>query len=159
MDDDMRSVGKVTTVGLFDAELAGYVFDLRWLLGLLAVLMIMDFWWGSRESKNSGVEWRFSRAGRRTCNKFIDYLTYIVAGAFMAHAIGVPTGSVPNAQVGVAIGIVLGCLFELDSVVKHIFAIRGIKFSFRRLLISLVKLKSPDWGEALDNSLEEEEKK
>ncbi len=155
----MRSVGKVTTVGLFNAELAGYVFDLRWLLGALVMLVIMDFWWGSRESMKSGVEWRFSRAGRRTCNKFIDYLTYIVAGAFLAHAIGVPTGCVPNAQVGAAIGILLGCVLEFVSVVKHWFAIRGIKFSFRKLLISLVKLKSPYWGEALDNSLEEEEKK
>ena len=155
----MRSVGKVTAVGLFDAELAGYVFDLRWLLGALAALVIMDCWWGSRESKKRGVELRFSRAGRRTCNKFIDYLTYIVAGAFLARAIGVPTGCVPNAQAGAAIGIFLGCIFEFVSVWKHIFALRGIKFSFRKLLISLVKLKSPDWGEALDNSLEEEEKK
>ena len=153
----MRSVGKVTTIGLFDAELAGYVFDLRWLLGLLVVFMLADFWWGSRESKMKGEEWRFSRAGRRTCNKFVDYVTYIVVGAFIAHAIGMRIGFLSNAQAGAAAGMVLGCLFELDSVVKHIFSIHGIKFSFRKLLISLVKLKSPDWGDALDNAMEEED--
>lgn len=153
----MRSVGKVTTIGLFDAELAGYVFDLRWLLGLLVVFMLADFWWGSRESQMKGEEWRFSRAGRRTCNKFVDYVTYIVVGAFIAHAIGMRIGFLSNAQAGAAAGMVLGCLFELDSVVKHIFSIHGIKFSFRKLLISLVKLKSPDWGDALDNAMEEED--
>ena len=155
----MRSVGKVTTFGLFDAQISQYMFDLRGLFGLLFVFIIADLWWGSRESKHKGEDWRFSRAWRRTLNKFVDYMTYVIIGGGMAYWIGVPMGLCENAQVGMAIGIGLGLMCETDSVVKHIFAIRGIKFSFRKLLISLVKLKSPDWGEALDNSLEEEEKK
>lgn len=151
------NVGKVLTLGVFDAQLSGYVFDLRWLLGLLVVLIAADFWWGTRESKQKGDELRFSRAMRKTLNKFVDYITYIIVGAFIAHVICVPIGLVENAQAGAAIGIGLGLICETDSIVKHIFTLHGLKFSWRKLLISLIKLKSPDWGQALDDAIEEKE--
>ena len=71
----------------FTAECYAIVFDLRWMILLAFVLIIADFLFGISASKLQGIEIRKSRAGRRTLNKVIDYLCYILLGAVIGKAI------------------------------------------------------------------------
>ena len=56
--------------GTFSKEALGVLYDLRWMLILIAVLIVADFWYGLSESLQKKEHFRFSRAGRRTCTKF-----------------------------------------------------------------------------------------
>ena len=148
---------------LWTAELGQYVFDLRLVLAALGVLMIADFWWGVREAKLDGKHFSDSKAIRRTANKFGDYFTYALIGYFLASAIGVRLGWCVSGQVGVLIGLGIGAFCELDSMVKHIAYIQfHVRFSWKvvfkyilRFIISLVKKKNADVGEALEDSLDD----
>lgn len=146
------------------------MFDLRMALAALAVLMIADFWWGVREAKQDGKHFSDSKAVRRTANKFGDYFTYMLIGYFLASAIGVRLGWCGNGQVGVLIGLAIGAFCELDSLIKHVVYVRfDVRFSWKkalaivskyglRFVISLVKKKNEDIGEALEETFKETEK-
>lgn len=99
---------------------------------------------------------RFSRAGRRTCNKFVDYLTYLIIGALLGLAIFEPLDMATH-TVTAAVALGLGCLFELDSIIGHVVAVHGGKwrFSVKRFLVTLVKRKNEDIGDAVEDALDE----
>ena len=87
----MMNVATKTTVwAVMSTEAVNVLFDLRWMLVLVVALIAADLWWGISESRKNGVEIRFSRAGRRTCNKFVDYMTYLIIGALIGMAIFEP---------------------------------------------------------------------
>ena len=69
------STGKAFVVGTMSTEALTALFDLRWMLVLIVVLIVADFWFGVSESLKKREHFRFSRAGRRTCNKAVDYVT------------------------------------------------------------------------------------
>ncbi len=155
------------TWALFGSEVLDAVFDLRWAILFMVVLILADFWWGWSECRmhyrnattkeeKAKHKFRFSTAGRRTLNKLVDYTTYLLVGCVAGFAITEPLGMCSH-NVTAAIGLGFGCLFEISSIVGHIAAVKGIKIrlNLKSLLIALVKKKSEGLGEILDEGIEE----
>ena len=137
------------------AEAMTAVYDLRWMIVLIVVLIMADFWWGVSESRKKKVEFRFSRAGRRTCNKFVDYLTYLLIGAVLGLAIFEPLGMATHTTTA-AVALGMGCVWEVDSIVGHVCAVHGIKwkFSVKKLIVGIVKRKGgEEMGEAVEEAM------
>lgn len=135
----------------FTAECYAIVFDLRWMILLAFVLIIADFWFGISANKLQGIEIRKSRAGRRTLNKVIDYLCYIVLGAVIGKAIGEPYGLNP---ITVSITIMILCYcFEIDSIYNHICVLHGVqkRYSIWSIIWKLITFKFKDVGEAFQD--------
>ncbi len=150
----METEGKAIVWGTMGMECITAIYDLRWMIVLIVVLIVADFWFGLSESLFKHEEFRFSRAGRRTCNKLVDYLTYLLLGAVIGLAIFEPL-NITTYTVTAAIGLGFGCLWEVDSIVGHICALHGVKskFSVKRLIISLLKRKNKEVGEAIEEAL------
>ncbi len=150
----METEGKAIVWGTMGMECITAIYDLRWMIVLIVVLIVADFWFGLSESLFKHEEFRFSRAGRRTCNKLVDYLTYLLLGAVIGLAIFEPL-NITTHTVTAAIGLGFGCLWEVDSIVGHICALHGVKskFSIKRLIISLLKRKNKEVGEAIEEAL------
>ena len=137
------------------AEAMTAVYDLRWMIVLIVVLIMADFWWGVSESRKKKIEFRFSRAGRRTCNKFVDYLTYLLIGAVLGLAIFEPLGMATHTTTA-AVALGMGCVWEVDSIVGHVCAVHGIKskFSVKKLIVGIVKRKGgEEMGEAVEEAM------
>lgn len=143
------------------------VHDLRWMIVLSIVLIFADFWWGWSESAmkyrrattdEEREKYRFhkSKAIRRSANKFIDYITYLLVGGVLGLAILEPLG-VCDHVVSAAVGLGLGCFADMISIVGHYCSVKDIHFDAwefaKKLLINLVKKKNEDIGEALDETL------
>ena len=152
----METEGKAIVWGTMGMECITAIYDLRWMIVLIVVLIVADFWFGLSESLFNHEEFRFSRAGRRTCNKLVDYLTYLLLGAVIGLAIFEPL-NITTHTVTAAIGLGFGCLWEVDSIVGHICALHGVKskFSVKRLIISLLKRKNKEVGEAIEEALKD----
>lgn len=140
--------------GAFSVEALQVLYDLRWMLALIVVLIVADFWYGLSESLQKREHFRFSRAGRRTCNKFMDYVGYLLLGTFFGLGIFEPLGIATHVTTA-AVGLAFGCVWEVDSIVGHVCALHGIRnrFSVKRFIISLLKKRNPDVGEALEETL------
>lgn len=150
----ISSAGKAVTITAFSEEAVAVLYDLRWGLLLIVALITADFWFGIAASLRRKEEFRFSRAGRRTCNKFTEYFTFLVVGALLGLAIFEPLGVAGHvATAGVCLG--LGCLWEVDSIAGHVCELHGIqtRFSVKRFLIALLKKKAADVGEAVEEGL------
>lgn len=146
------------------------VHDLRWMIVLSIVLIFADFWWGWNESAmkykrattdEEREKYRFhkSKAIRRSANKFVDYITYLLVGGVLGLAILEPLG-ICNHIVSAAVGLGLGCAADLISIIGHYCAVKHINIDLdtvwqfvKKLIVNLVKQKSEDIGEALDETL------
>lgn len=148
------SAGKFVMWNVFAAEAASALFDLRWMLALVVVLIVADFWFGVSESLKKREQFRFSRAGRRTCGKAIDYLTYLLLGSVLGMAIFEPLGWATHVTTA-AIGLGLGCIWEIDSIVGHVCALHGVenRFSVKRFVIFLIKQRYQQMGKAIEESI------
>ena len=155
--------------GSIGAELIGVVYDLRYMVICSVALILADLWWGYSESqmrkemaKEKGddtlvekYKWHKSRAGRRTANKIVDYLTYLVVGALIGLAITDICSHVWTA----AIGLGIGCGCEIASIVGHIAFVKlGVEISlidgwkaFVRFLGKVIKVKSNEIGDAVED--------
>lgn len=142
--------------GNMGAEALGALYDLRWMLVLVAALILADFWFGVSDSLKQDKPFRFSRAGRRTCNKAVDYLTYLLLGSLLGLGVLEPLGWATHTQTA-AVGIGLGMVWEIDSIIGHVCSIHGVRhpFSIKRFLIALIKRKSPDVGTVLEETMED----
>ena len=122
-------------------EFINLIYDLRWMILLALVLVIGDFWFGISESKYVEIPIRKSRACRRTINKFIDYILYILMGAFLGKAFGSPFGFDPIIIASIVMILCYG--FEIDSIYGHICVLHGIKnrISIWRILILLITMR------------------
>lgn len=77
----------------FVGEIRSVVFELRWMLVFIVAMIIADFVLGIIDSVvKRGEDFRFSRAGRRTMCKFIEYNSYLVLGFGFGVAILQPVG-------------------------------------------------------------------
>ena len=152
---------------IFGAECLQAVNDLRWMIIFAVVLIGTDFWWGCRElsSKRKKAtravdkekfKFHFSQAGRRTLNKAVDYLTYLLVGCVAGLAITEPMGIADHTTTA-AIGLGFGCLFEISSIVGHIAAVKGIniKLNLKALIVALIRKKNEDIADVLDEGIEE----
>ena len=154
------------TYATFGNEVLVIMYDLRWMLVFMVVLIGVDFWWGKSESRmryketnDPQYKFRFSRAGRRSLNKFVDYITYLLVGAVVGLAILEPLG-VANHIITAAFGLGFGCLFDISSIVGHVFAVHHISVTTQdvvkflsRFVINLLKRKNNDAGIALEDTL------
>lgn len=156
------------TWAVLGSEALSVLFDLRWLLLLIVVLTVVDFWWGSKESmkrydetRDVTYKWRFSRAGRRTFNKIVDFLTYLLLGAALGMAIFEPLGICTHTA-SAAIALAMGGIFDLSSIIGHICYVHnidtkgGILKILWRIVLAYVKKKSSDLGEAISEGVEDE---
>ena len=144
----------------FVGEIRGVVFELRWMLAFIVVMIIADFVLGIIDSVvKRGEDFRLSRAGRRTMCKFIEYNSYLVLGFMLGIAILQPAG-ICNYTVSAMCGLGLAILFEFDSIADHICAIHGIKnkVSIKRLLVGYIKKKYSAAGEIIEEVTKEEKK-
>lgn len=141
---------KTSIIG-FISECYTIIFDLRWMILLAIILILSDFWFGISVSRMQGIEIRKSRAGRKTLNKIIDYLCYVLLGAAIGKAIGDPYGLNP---ITVSITIMVLCYcFEIDSIYNHICELHGVKkrYSIWNILWKFITLKFKDVGEAFQD--------
>lgn len=158
--------------GSVGAELITVVYDLRYMIICSFALILADLWWGYSESrmrhehaKESGnavlqdkFKWHKSRAGRRTANKIVDYLTYLVVGALIGLAITEPMDICSHVWTA-AIGLGIGCACEIASIVGHIAYVKmGVEISmvegwkaFMRFLGRILSIKSHEIGEAVED--------
>lgn len=127
----------------FLGEMKQVIFDLRWMFLFILILIAGDFILGIIDSIiKRGEEFRFSRAGRRTMCKFIEYNSYLVLGFTFGIAVLQPIG-ICNYMISSVGGLCLAILFEADSIKDHICAIHGIenKFSVKKWLVEYLKKK------------------
>lgn len=145
---------KTSMIGLF-GECTQIIYDLRWMILLAIILILSDLWFGISASRVQGIVIRKSRAGRRTLNKLVDYICYILLGAVLGKAIGEPYGMNPIV-VSITVMVICYC-FEVDSIYGHICEIHGIKkrYSIWRILFKLLTLKFKDVGEAFKDMSEQ----
>lgn len=151
------ATGRAIGIGLMAQEIEQLIFDLRWLIALSMALIFADFWLGISESRQNGKEIRKSKAFRRTFNKVVDYICYLMVAGLLGKAIGEPLGvsSITTA----AVTMLLACAWELDSIYGHICVLNGMKkdFSIRKIIFGWFKRKA-DIAEIVDESKQEEEK-
>lgn len=143
--------------GTFYEELQQVLFDLRWLVLFIVVLVFTDFWSGLTASvKIKKQDFRLSRALRRTITKFLEYINFIIFGSLLAKAILEPFGIGADITGG-AIGASAALLIEFDSIYGHICDIHGIKsrFSIKRMFVAYIKRKNEDVGEAVEEGMKE----
>lgn len=142
-----------TATGMtFMQEIQLVLYDVRWLILLCLVLIVADLKFGIEKAMAQGEIIRTSRALRRTINKFIDYLCWLMFGVVFAEAFAVPLG-IEYMTVTVCI-MLLACFNEIDSIIQNYHAARGIKgVSLIKFVISLTKRKNKDVGEALEETL------
>ena len=99
-------------------EVGDVLFQLRWWI-------LADLWFGIQVSKKKGIEIRRSSAGRRTFNKFIDYILYIVLGTTLSMAIAEPWHINPITVASVILALCYA--FEIDSIYSHVCFLHGAK--------------------------------
>lgn len=153
---------QIAVVGAYSfvGEIKGVVFELRWMLAFIIALIIADFVLGIIDSVvKRGEDFRFSRAGRRTMCKFIEYNSYLVLGFMLGIAILQPVG-ICNYMISSIGGLLLAIIFEADSIKDHICAIHGIKnnISIKRLLVAFIQKKYATAGEIIEEVKKEDNK-
>lgn len=127
----------------FLGEMKQVIYDLRWMFVFIIMLIVADFILGIIDSiVRRGEDFRFSRAGRRTMCKFIEYNSYLVLGFTFGIAVLQPVG-ICNYMISSVGGLCLAILFEADSIKDHVCAIHGIenKFSVKKWLVEYLKKK------------------
>ena len=176
--NEIESVGRAFTWSIMGAEAIQAIQDLRWMLLLCVLLIIADFRFGMMESRkryrdavaqdNETLakmnEFHFSRALRRTCNKFVDYMTLLLLFCVLGMAITEPYGLCSHV-ISAGVAVIIACVCELCSIFGHFFAIRGIKapeITWKSVLVFLgrfaagfAKTKDEDLGNALNDTIEQ----
>ena len=185
MDVTTRNIGQGFAWGTMGAEALQAIQDLRWMIALCVLLIIADYRFGCAESKkrhkaaleagNTTLaklwEFRLSRAIRRTCNKFIDYMTLLLVFCLIGFAITEPYGLCSHVITAGA-AMIIACVSELCSIFGHFLYLKGVEVPkltwksvgifFARLAAGFARTKSPDLGDALEETIAktlEEEKK
>lgn len=112
-------IGGVTTA-LF-AGFMDFLEPLKWFMLFALILIIVDLRFGIMAAKKRGEVIRISRAGRRTINKMIDYLCWILVAGGLGKAFGIPF-DIPILPAAVLL-VVYG--FEVNSLFGNYFEAHG----------------------------------
>ncbi len=136
-------------VGGLTATVLSNFFDfaepLRWLLLLGAVLIVVDLRFGLRASRVRGDDIRISRAIRRTINKAVDYICWVL----LAGSLGATFGE----SVGVKILPILVMLViygvEINSCFSNYFEAKGSKvkvdvFKWFAKKVDIIEVEDPN---------------
>lgn len=165
------------TFVIFGGEIGAMLFDMRWGIMLLILLVVADFRYGwgesakrykkAKDEKNEILmdyyRWHTSRAVRRTLNKLADYIVIMLMCGAIGMAIFEPLGI--EHTWGAWLGAVIACVCEIISIFGHFFYLHGVKIEtkslkgfLKALAVAFAKRKDEDVGEALDEAFEETEK-
>ncbi|MEG1588624.1 MAG: phage holin family protein [Mucinivorans sp.] len=112
----------VTSFGVI-AVLIDFFEPLRWILLLALVIVFVDLRFGIRAARKRGETIRTSRAIRRTINKIVDYMCWILLAGVLGEAFGEPF-DIPMLPLIVLL-VVFGC--EINSCFSNYFESRGQK--------------------------------
>lgn len=123
-------------------ELVGPV---KWFIVAALCLIIADFKFGIEASKKRGETIRRSRAIRRTVNKMIDYICWILVATSFGAAFGQPFG-IPILP-AIVLFVIYGC--EINSCFNNYFEAHG-----KKLRINVFK-----WARSKTEIIEPEENK
>lgn len=173
------NLGPVLLISALGTELASVLFDLRYIALFIAVLLIMDFWFGKSESSMRYkaaearhdtaamilYEFHLSRATRRTAVKAVDYTgvlaLFVLAGLILEQCkIGVT-----HVQTA-AISLIWAACAEGWSILTHILVLRGhhidrsslgmtLRSVAKTVAVGWLKSKSESLGNAVDKALDE----
>lgn len=175
--ESLRNVVQATMWGMMGGEAIYAIQNLRWMLMAMVALIIVDFRFGRSESRKrmedarkagdhqlaETYKFRMSRAIRRTCNKFIDYITLLLVFCVLGLAITEPYGLCSHVMTsGVAVVIAAAC--ELCSIAGHFAYLKGVtlpKFTgggillfIGRLAAGFARTKDADLGTAIDEAID-----
>lgn len=179
MTDNISGNTGTRGVGLLilNDEILSVLMDSKWAIIFLLLLIVADFWYGRRESsvryeiakqqndkrRMDLYKWRTSRAVRRTCNKFIDYVILISICSALGMALFEPVG-IPHIF-GAFLGSLIAFFCEIKSLGGHFLYIKGVKLekkSFmgfvRAFLVAITKSKNEEIGNALEKGFESMDK-
>lgn len=161
-EGNIGDVGNVGNVGnkifvwaTFAAEVQTAMYELRWMIAFATLLILVDLYWGSRDSISiRGEEWHFSTAGRRTGNKILEYMTYMLMGCVGGYAILEPLG-ICSHVVSAAVGLGFGSLFEVSSIIGHVLSVHGIqtKFNLWKFVLSVLRIQRKGLSEAIEDAV------
>ncbi len=101
-----------------------FIYPMRWFLIAAFALTLADLKFGIDASRHRGEPIRKSRAVRRTFNKIIDYLCWILVATSFGEAFGTPFG-IPILPALVLL-VVYGC--EINSCFNNYFESHGSRF-------------------------------
>ena len=118
---ERNTISAMATV--FMSGFMDFIEPLKWFLLLGLILIFADLRFGIAAAKKRGEKIRISRAGRRTINKIVDYLCWILVAGAMGKAFGIPF----NIPVLPAITLLVVCGLEINSVFINYFEARGKK--------------------------------
>ncbi len=119
--DERNVINGMAAVAL--SEFLGFLYPLRFFLLAGAVLILADLRFGIEAAKARKEKIRKSRAGRRTINKMVDYLCWILLAGALDKAFGIPF-DIPLLPALVLL-VVYG--FEINSCYSNYFEAHGKK--------------------------------
>ena len=122
-----------------------FVEPVKWFIVAALCLIIADFKFGIEASKKRGETIRRSRAIRRTVNKMIDYICWILVATSFGAAFGQPFG-IPILP-AIVLFVIFGC--EINSFFNNYFDAHG-----KKLRINVFK-----WARSKSDIIEPEENK
>ena len=151
------AVARAAGISIMGSEVLELIYDLRWMVLLSLVLIATDFWFGVSESKMLGKDVIRSKAWRRTLNKVVDYMCYLMLAGVLGMAIGEPMG-IGHLKVAVVV-MLFTCAWELDSIYGHICVLNGATkdFSIRKFIFGIFKRKTETIKEAAEEAKVTEE--
>lgn len=108
------------------SEFMEFMYPIRYIAILAVVLIIVDLRFGIRAARIRGEEIRFSRAMRRTGNKIVDYLCWLLLAVSIGHAFG------KDFDIKILPSIILALIFgiEINSCIGNYFKSNNKKYSF-----------------------------
>lgn len=148
-------ISKTFGITMMSGELTTLIYDLRWAVLLCGALILADLWLGCRTSATEGKEVRKSRAIRRTANKFVDYLMYMLVAAMIGMVVE-QIGWWSHTNVALC-GILLGCFCEIESILGHWAKLHGYTFSIRRVILRFISTKSKDVADIINEEIKDNE--
>lgn len=173
----MNTGTRAGVIAVVGSEMVSIITDARWMLLVITICVIADFRYGWGESSKRyedakkkkdrllmmQYKWRTSKAIRRTTNKLIDYIIWVMMGMFFGIAILKPLnvdyifGGLAATMIAVACEgkSILGHFMFLHGIVIEQKTITGFLKSF---VVALAKRKNRDVGEAIEEGFNEVEK-
>lgn len=109
------------TLASYLAWVADFVSPIRWFLLAALALVVADLKFGIDAARHRGEVIRKSRAVRRSINKIIDYLCWILVATSFGEAFGTPFG-IPVLP-AIVLLVVYGC--EINSCFNNYFEAHG----------------------------------
>lgn len=143
---ERNTIGGITAILI--SSLMEFMEPLKWFMLLGIILIITDLRFGIAAAKKRGERIRVSRAGRRTINKVVDYLCWILLAGTIGKAFGIPF------DIPILPAIVLLVVYglEINSCFSNYFEAHGKKvkvnifklFSKKTDIIDVEENKSND---------------